>query len=209
MWVSISNRSQEYELHDLMNEAWEFACSKWKKGEVFNIDDESDWKYLYGVIDKKLVQYTEKNIKYAVRIDQSYSRNSFEENAHPILKTLFADEDLAPLNQLEQLEQQQEYEQKFSKQVQQLGYSKIAAFLQISHSFNTSRVQTAHALNMSYSWFYTSGQVFQKLYSKQRSLFDDLKITVELEELKIWRKFKEIHIKNTVNKNQLCLSFHF
>lgn len=104
LWVSISNRSQEYELDDVMNEAWEFACSKWKKGDVFNIDDESDWKYLYGVIDKKLVQYNEKNIKYAVRIDQSYSRDSFEENEHPILKTLFADEDLEPLKQLEQLE---------------------------------------------------------------------------------------------------------
>ncbi len=208
LWKSIANRSGELEIDDVINEAWVFACHQWKNGTIFNTQDENDWKYLYGVIDKKLVKYTEKNIKYAVQIDQPHYRNSFEENEHPVLKSLFADETLEPLKQLENLEQQKEYEQNFNQQIMQLGYSKIAAFLQLSHSFHTSRIQTAHCMNMSYSWFYESGKVFQKIYTVQSSLFDDQKIEIDLEQLKTWRRFKERHIKNIVNKNQLSLHFN-
>ena len=78
------------------------------------IDDEEGWKYLYGAIDNKLVKFSEKNIKYGVRIDQSYLRNSFEESEHPVLKTLFSNSDLEPLKQLENVEEEQNYEQNFN-----------------------------------------------------------------------------------------------
>ncbi|AWL27745.1 hypothetical protein DJ533_03615 [Acinetobacter defluvii] len=207
LWKNIANRSGELEIDDVINEAWLFACHQWKNGAIFNSQDENDWKYLYGVIDKKLVKYTEKNIKYAVQIDQPYHRNSFEEKEHPVLKTLFADETLEPLKKLEQLEQNQEYEQNFNQQIRQLGYSKIAAFLKLSHSFYTSRMQTAYSMNMSYSWFYESGRVFQRIYTIQRSLFDDQNIEIESDQLRTWRKFKEKHTKNIVNKKQLNFQF--
>ena len=207
LWKNIANKSGEHNVEDVMIEAWLFTRENWKKSEIFKIDDEEDRKYLYGAIDNKLVKFSEKNIKYGVRIDQSYLRNSFEESEHPVLKTLFSNSDLEPLKQLENVEEEQNYEQNFNQQIKLLGYSKLSAFLILSHSFNTSRIQTAHLMNMSYSWFYESGKVFQKIYSIQNSLFDELNVEIPLEQLKSWRRFRVVHEKKKVEFGQLHLSF--
>lgn len=120
---------------------------------------------------------------------------------------MFADEYLEPLKQLEKLEEQQEYEQDFNQKIELLGYSKLSAFLLLSHSFNTSRIQTAQYMNMSYSWFYRSGQIFQNIYNVQNSLFDEIDAKIQLEQLRTWRKFRIILCKNLVSTRQLNLCF--
>ncbi|MEG0481538.1 MAG: hypothetical protein RR575_11370 [Acinetobacter sp.] len=207
LWNNIANRSGEHSVEDVMIEAWLFTCESWKLSKFFQIDNEGDWKYLYGAIYKKLIQYSEKNVKYGVQIDQPYVQNSFEENEHPVLRQLFADEYLEPLKQLEKLEEQQEYEQDFNQKIELLGYSKLSAFLLLSHSFNTSRIQTAQYMNMSYSWFYRSGQIFQNIYNMQNSLFDEIDTKIQLEQLRTWRKFRIILCKNLVSTRQLNLCF--
>ena len=64
LWKNIANKSGEHNVEDVMIEAWLFTRENWKKSEIFKIDDEEDWKYLYGAIDNKLVKFSEKNIKY-------------------------------------------------------------------------------------------------------------------------------------------------
>jgi hypothetical protein len=54
--------------------------------EIFEIDNEDHWKYLYGATYKHFVEWSEKHSRYGIQIDQAYTNHNFDECTHPLLK---------------------------------------------------------------------------------------------------------------------------
>ncbi|MCU4483202.1 hypothetical protein [Acinetobacter ursingii] len=209
LWKKISRISKEYSVDDIIQEAWVFACNEWKQGDFFEIDNEDHWKYLYGAMYKHFVEWSEKHSRYGIQIDQAYTNHNFDECTHPLLRELCADESNEPLAYLEKQESENQQLNIFSEKIRLLGFSKLAAFLSLSHSFNSSRMHTSLVMNMSYSWFYRCEKAFQTLYLNQLSIFDEMNPQIESEQLQTWRKFRVVLGKRQNMKIDLQLPLDF
>lgn len=202
-WRRIAAQTHgEHETDDVLGTAWEVA-TLWKHG-TFNTDSEDDWDQLCAIVYSKLINFTEKNLRYATRLDHATDPDS-DRSCHSLAKTL-ASSDLNPLDILIQEEETDDTLQKLEK----LGNSISAGFLLLQDRFNFSFTKIAHTLNISISWLYRCRIRAATIDKDQLSLLNCYKNPLLLEHINGWRRFKISVDKqiNVINRTgQMKLNF--
>lgn len=97
----ISSRTQgEYELSDVISEAWVMACDlRDRKGIAVDFLERSFQDLLISHLYQHFVRYTEKNVRYAVRLDHAAPGDE-QDGPHPLTHMLASDDGQHPLAML-------------------------------------------------------------------------------------------------------------
>lgn len=94
----------EHEPNDVQGEAW-VLIEEWRSSKVpISFDNPQDIDRLFAFLYAKLVKHSEKNIRYAVRLDHYSTGDSLENEAHPLMNKLAASKNSQPLEILLALE---------------------------------------------------------------------------------------------------------
>ncbi len=182
-WRKIAAKTYgEHETDEVLNTAWE-VVTLWKDG-TFKTDSEDDWDKPRAIIYSKLINFTEKNLRYASRLDHALDADA-DESCHFLTKTLTSS-DLNPLEILIQEEEIDEITQKLEK----LGNSISAGFLLLLDHFNFSITNVALTLNISISWLYRCRIRAATIDKNQLSLLNCYRNSLSVEQIEGWRKFK-------------------
>jgi hypothetical protein len=196
MWQKIARDSGEHQKEDIESEALIFVITKWniEVFGLFDIGNEEHWKYLYGAVRRKCVEYTEKNIKFAEKIYQP-AKNDMDEATNPILLGLKVSESFEPLQRLIDQQEEQENQQKLKQQHEENSFSMILAFVELFEALKPKTlkhtyVNIASQMKMSYSWLYRCLRYAKELQKVQPSLFDGIEDISQIAQLGSWRRFK-------------------
>ncbi|WP_034280213.1 hypothetical protein [Alkanindiges illinoisensis] len=198
LWQCIAKDSGEHQKEDIENEALIFVITEWKVAVLgsFDINNAEHRKYLYGAMHKKFVEYSEKNIKYAARIDQPL-RNNPDATTHPILLQAKASDAHEPLQQLLDAEDNLITEKIQIRQIAENSFSMVLAYIELferlkSKTDKHTYLNIAAELKMSYSWLRKCLNRADKFLKTQPSLFDGIESVLVTDKLESWRKVKII-----------------
>lgn len=147
----ISRRTRnEYELSDVIGEAWIMAHKlRDQKGVTINFLDKSFQDLLIRHLYQHLVRYTEKNVRYATRIDQATPGSDREEEPHWLMRTLVSEDGQHPLTIL--LEQEHETRKPNETDIH---HSLAGAYIQLLRIFDNRMRAVSNHLLISVSYAY-------------------------------------------------------
>ncbi|RYY79799.1 MAG: hypothetical protein EOO69_04890 [Moraxellaceae bacterium] len=192
-WKKIAKSSVDrLEPDEVLNAVFLYIVQDWsKKNPPFDPHNPDHWLLLQKIFWNRLVKHPEKNLKFAERLDHLPQGYDYDEGTHPLLNQLSVPDNTEPLAHLEQQENALAEFEHLTKNINDLGYAKLQAFiiLFIALDMNT-KIQQASTLLMSYSWLYRCYQRAKELHSRQASLFDSIEAPPIASKLKTWRPFK-------------------
>lgn len=166
----------EHQFHDVVGEAWLMAHTLAEKhGVPLDLDDEASCKRLLAHLYQHLVRYTERHVRYAVRLDPGGYDTA--DAAHPLLQRIAADPGSDPLAALCRIE---------SSPAATTGSSQAAAYVLLLRQCNGSMHSLARYLLISPSYAYRRCARIRTSVSSQHSL--DLCLAVSTQTLRPWRE---------------------
>jgi hypothetical protein len=187
IWRKIAKQTAgEHDHEDVLNVAWIMA-TEWPPHKPFDPDHTENLDQLCAKVFNHLVKFSEKNLRYASRIDQPTNQFDPDQSTHPLLNQLSDHGSGDPLHQLIELEASTD--DIFNNNIQNLGHTILAGFIILLDRIHLNRKNSAFHLNISYSWLYRCIKRAEKLYHQQLSLFDAEGININTEQLQGWRHF--------------------
>lgn len=155
----------EYELADVINEAWLTARAiEQTEGIVADFLNLEFQSKLLGHVYNKLIKFTEKNIRYAIKLDHAPEGLDSDEG-HPLQYKLAIDEDYSPLTQLINNESESSQEQEIPDK-----HSLAGAYLTLLRHFDNRMIAVADHLLISVSHAYRCCANVRRMTETQRHL---------------------------------------
>ncbi len=155
----------EIALEGVESEAWLMADDAAREGRPIDLDDAAGEKRMISHLYQKLVRYTELNVRYAVRLD--HAPDGDEEQAHPLMNMLRADEAYDPVAALMQAEEAVGAPQDIDLSPH---LSLAAAYVQLLRHFDNRMRAVADHLLISVSYCYQRCAHARRLAALQQPL---------------------------------------
>lgn len=178
----------EYQREDVENEAWLLAeAMQCELGPGFDLADPGCQDQLLARLYSRLVKFTEKNVRYGVRLDH-YAYSDDEHACHPLLRKLAADNGADPLTVI--LENESIVPEPPEPDPH---HSRAASYLWLLRRFDNRMQQVADYLLISVSHCYRCCKRAQLLAEQQwplPTLHSQPALQADDEPLKPWRPFR-------------------
>lgn len=198
-WNRISRHTRgETSFLELKSEAWLMVQDWTLDGHATNLDDAEDEKRLISHLYQKLVRYTELNVRHAVRLD--HAPGGDEEQSHPLMNMLRANEAYDPVAALMQAEEQAGVSQDIDLSPHQ---SLAAAYVQLLRHFDNRMHAVADHLLISLSYCYQRCAHARRLAALQQPLPATVSTADGAFLPGAWRRFR------TQRRAPVQLSFEF
>ncbi|WP_050477484.1 hypothetical protein [Herbaspirillum rhizosphaerae] len=172
----------EYEAEDVIGEAWLMAEKmRIKQGSEIDFHNPAHIDLLFSYLYQHLVNYTEKQVRMAVRLDAWDYGDDPEHDCHPLLNKLSSDNADNPLTVLE-LKETAAAEHAVNPH-----HSRAAAYLKLLGHCDNNIAQLANYLLISTSWCYRCYNRAKHTVERQRQLPETMKTDFMP---RTWRKFQ-------------------
>lgn len=163
---SISSATRgEHSLEDVQAEAWLMAADLQSKGLAIDLRQAEHQDLLLSHLYQHLVRYTELNVRKAVRLDHAPA-GSEDGDAHPLMRTLSAQEEYDPIVALMLHEERMQSETREPSPHESLA----GAYLHLLRLFDNRMKDVADHLLISVSYCYFRFAHAKLLTEKQRPL---------------------------------------
>ncbi|MDN5844616.1 MAG: hypothetical protein L0H54_14365 [Alcaligenaceae bacterium] len=179
----IANRADKaIQVGDVISTAWEMACELHTKGIDIDFRDPASQDLIIRYTYQKLINYAEKNLRFAVRLDKAPAGS--DDDCHPLMRRLHDPNALDPLEQLIAQE-----EQRAAKPVSLGPHLSIArAYVRLLENFRGSVPAIAHYLRISVSHTYRCWARAREYEAHQLRI--PMRIKDKTFQPRPWRSFK-------------------
>lgn len=157
---------KEHSYEDVVNEAWLMGCElSAKKGLAIAFLDPDFQGLLLSYLRQKLVHYTEKKIRNAVRLDRAPTDAEGEDEPHPLLRKLAANNGRCPLSSMIEAENETEENRRLDEHA-----SLAAAYVRLLRHFDNRMRPVADHLLISVSYAYRRCRLARHLAIHQKNI---------------------------------------
>ncbi len=134
----------EYSVDDLSGEAWLIAEEVGRKrGFAVDLSNSDDQQFILARLYNKLIRFTEKNLRFAVRLDRNWDSDDSEYAVNRLARLLSAPEEFDPLVRM-----QAEEDQSGAWKLVEHSYSQASAYVILLDRFNWELDMLARSLNL-------------------------------------------------------------
>lgn len=178
---------QEHSLQDVEDEAWLLSMElRETKGIAIDFSNREYQNLLLSYLYQHLVRYTERNVRYAVRLDHAPRNDNQQEDApHPLTYMLASDDNQDPLTALIEREAALPWDMELD-----CHQSLAGAYVRLLRHFNNKMPDVANHLLISISYSYKRCAHARMLAAHQQSI-PLMSAVIDGEFLpRAWRRFK-------------------
>lgn len=134
----------EYSVDDLSGEAWLISEEIGRKrGFAVDLSNCDDQQFVLARLYNKLIRFTEKNLRFAVRLDRDWDSDDSEYAVNRLARLLSAPEEFDPLVRM-----QTEEDQSGSLKLVEHSYSQASAYVILLDRFDWELEVLARSLNL-------------------------------------------------------------
>ena len=173
----IASQTQgEYTFEDMKGEAWEEANKMLNSGKYDSITSPEFKKVLLGRLKNRLVKWSSKIVRYALRFE--YTDNDGDGDKNYWLDGVIASAESDPVAQLIEREEAQELKLAQENRLRS-SYSEVVAYYRLLENFNSDSQAIEEHLGLSWNWIWYKIKRARDWEKQQNSLFDQIKIIGE------------------------------